>query len=252
MKMNFKFLLNLTLGASVAASAGDTFGGLGAVVAFEENAVRVAEVFPGSPAETADIEAGDAILSADGEDFSGLSFAESSARLRGTPGMPVALRVLHGGDTLDVTVRRARIEVAPLGNAGEISASAAESMAFRKAGKYRSLLSVARIADMYSGVFLAEDSAGTRQEPKEEALPRPGAALTAFSRDRIGILFAQAGAVRVQVLNAQGVPRADFRRSAVLAGENSLSWNGGALPAGNYAVVLTQNGKSFRFAVTLS
>src|SRR5574344_1117119 len=229
MKMNFKFLLNLTLGAAVAASAGDTFGGLGAVVAFEENAVRVAEVFPGSPAEIADIEAGDAILSADGEDFSGLSFAESSARLRGIPGMPVALRVLRGGDTLDVTVRRARIEVAPLGNAGEISASAAESR-----------------------VFLAEDSAGTRQEPKEEALPRPGAALTAFSRDRIGILFAQAGAVRVQVLNAQGVPRADFRRSAVLAGENSLSWNGGALPAGNYAVVLTQNGKSFRFAVTLS
>jgi hypothetical protein len=250
--MNFKFLLNFTLSAAAAASAGDTFGGLGTVIAFEENAVRVAEVFPGSPAEIADLRVGDAVLSADGDDFSGLSFAESSARLRGAPGKPVALRVLRGGDTLDVTVRRARIEVTPIGNAGEISASAAESMARRKAGKYRSLLSVARIAEVYSGVFLAKDSAGPSLEPKGGAQPQTGATLTVFSRNRIGVTFAQAGTVRIQVLNAQGVPRADFCRDAVLAGENCFSWNGGALPAGNYAVVLTQNGKRFRFAVTLS
>ena len=92
--------------------------------------------------------------------------------------------------------------------------AAAESIAFRKAGKYRSLLSVARIADMYSGC--SPKTARYASEPKEEALPRPGAALTAFSLDRIESLFGAGGRCPRSGLNAQGVPLADFRRSAVL------------------------------------
>lgn len=248
--MNIKLLTAFAL-CSSAAFAGDIFGGIGAVVAFEENAVRVTEIFPGSPAEIAGLEAGDVIVSADGENFAGLNFSESSARLRGTPGKPVDLRILRGSDTVDVSVRRASMKMSPLGEASKMSVSTAESKALGETDGNHSLLSVVRIADEFSGVFLAKDAAEIQTEFPAKAQERKEVNVSAFSRNRIEATFAQAGTVRVQILNAQGVPLANFLREEILAGENVIAWNGAKLPAGNYAVVLAQNGKNFRFAVTL-
>lgn len=77
--------------------------------------VVITDVWPGSPAEKAGIQAGDRVLRVNGVEISPRQFRSVSQRLQ--PGDPMSLVVERDGDRLDLTVvaepRPARVAVAP-------------------------------------------------------------------------------------------------------------------------------------------
>lgn len=73
----------------------------------------VASPLVGSPAYEAGVRAGDRILRIDGRSTQGLSLADAAQRMRGEPGEPVVLTVVHQGETqpVDIEIIRAVISV---------------------------------------------------------------------------------------------------------------------------------------------
>ena len=86
----------------------------------EKSNLRVIAPIEGSPAEAAGILPQDEIVEINGTPTSGLSLDESAARMRGTVGSQVALKVSRAGDSnsdasvFEVSVRRDRIEINPV------------------------------------------------------------------------------------------------------------------------------------------
>ena len=91
------------------------FGGVGIEIVLdpETKQLTVASPLVGTPAYEAGILAGDKILRIDGKSTQGLSLQDASDRLRGDPGEPVTLSILHQGEEglIDVEVVRAVIQV---------------------------------------------------------------------------------------------------------------------------------------------
>ncbi len=91
------------------------FGGIGIQVAMDDKTKRLTVLSPmvGTPAFEAGILAGDSILKIDGESTEGINTDEALQLLRGEPGEPVRLTVLHEGEQepIDVELKRAVINV---------------------------------------------------------------------------------------------------------------------------------------------
>ena len=64
-----------------------------------------------SPAHKAGIRAGDRILRINGESTQGLSLEDASTRMRGKPGAPIILTVLHAGESQPAHLEIARATV---------------------------------------------------------------------------------------------------------------------------------------------
>ena len=91
------------------------FAGVGMEVALDPrtNQLTVRSPLAGSPAYEAGVLAGDRILKIDGMSTEGMSMSEAVALLRGPPGKPVALSVLHVGEKepVEITIVREIIHV---------------------------------------------------------------------------------------------------------------------------------------------
>ena len=91
------------------------FGGVGMEVSLDRKTKQLTVISPlvDSPAYMAGIRAGDKILRIDGNSTQGLSLKDAVARMRGRPGQPITLTVLHEGDQepVEVTIERAIIHV---------------------------------------------------------------------------------------------------------------------------------------------
>ena len=86
------------------------FSGVGLSVVEVKKGLRVAQVFPGSPAEEAGIEVGDTIVSVDGKSIAGQSSAESTKQIKGPEGTQVRLGVRDAkGKTRQLTLTRAEV-----------------------------------------------------------------------------------------------------------------------------------------------
>jgi carboxyl-terminal processing protease len=87
------------------------FSGVGLSVVEVKKGLRVAQVFPGSPAEGAGIEVGDTIVSVDGDSIAGQSSAESTKQIKGPEGTRVRLGVRDPktGRTRQLTLTRAEV-----------------------------------------------------------------------------------------------------------------------------------------------
>ncbi len=87
------------------------FSGVGLSVVEVKKGLRVAQVFPGSPAEQAGIEVGDTIVSVDGKSIAGQSSAESTNQVKGPEGTQVKLGVrdAQSGKTRQLNVTRAEV-----------------------------------------------------------------------------------------------------------------------------------------------
>ncbi|HEY5941540.1 MAG TPA: S41 family peptidase [Solirubrobacterales bacterium] len=87
------------------------FSGVGLSVVEVKKGLRVAQVFPGSPAEQAGIEVGDTIVSVDGKSIAGQSSTESTNQVKGPEGTQVKLGVrdAQSGKTRQLNVTRAEV-----------------------------------------------------------------------------------------------------------------------------------------------
>lgn len=87
------------------------FSGVGLSVIEVPKGLRVAQVFPGSPAEEAGIEVGETIVSVDGKSIAGKSSAESTKLIKGPEGTEVTLGVRDGknGKARKLTMTRAEV-----------------------------------------------------------------------------------------------------------------------------------------------
>lgn len=102
-----------------AATSG-RFDGVGLSVGEVERGLRVAEVFPNSPAKRAGIEPGDLIVAVDGKSIAGLPSGVSTARIKGPQGTEVELTVVPaaGGEPRDLLLERADVRLPAV--AGEL------------------------------------------------------------------------------------------------------------------------------------
>ena len=92
----------------------NAYVGIGVTIRLENEddaGFTVASVTPGGPAEAAGLQIGDMLLAIDGANMKELGMEEARNRVRGEEGTSLTLTVQRGGETLDVTVTRATIEV---------------------------------------------------------------------------------------------------------------------------------------------
>jgi carboxyl-terminal processing protease len=89
------------------------FSGIGLSVVSVKQGLRVAKVFHGSPAEAAGIEAGDTIVTVEGESIAGLGSTEATDKIKGPEGSEVTVGVLDAKThkTSEKTLVRAEVEL---------------------------------------------------------------------------------------------------------------------------------------------
>jgi carboxyl-terminal processing protease len=112
-------LLSPTEMAAMRADLHGELVGVGVEIHFDQESgiTTVLATLPGSPAEHAGIASGDQILKVDGRTFKGADQHEVVRAMRGRPGDPVRLTVLHGAEVSDKTVRREALVFAPVSDA---------------------------------------------------------------------------------------------------------------------------------------
>jgi carboxyl-terminal processing protease len=94
-------------------STSGRFSGVGLTVSEVPRGLRVASVFPDTPAARANLREGDVITAVDGESIAGESSEISTAKIKGPPGTKVTLRIDPGGDgkPREVTLERAAVRI---------------------------------------------------------------------------------------------------------------------------------------------
>ena len=87
------------------------YKGVGLTVTEVPQGLRIADVFPDTPAEGAGLKEGDVIVAVDGKSIAGLASQVSTARIKGPAGTQVDLKVkpADGGPPREVTVERADV-----------------------------------------------------------------------------------------------------------------------------------------------
>ncbi len=96
------------------------FGGIGIRVTVDEaNRLTVASPLPGAPAQKAGVKPGDVITDVESESAEDFTIEDAVKRLRGKPGTPVKIKVLHIGESepVEITIVRDIIRVATVSGA---------------------------------------------------------------------------------------------------------------------------------------
>ncbi|MGL4394035.1 MAG: S41 family peptidase [Brevinema sp.] len=96
-----------------SSSINATFYGVGIRIEMRNNILTVVAPIQGSPAATANLQAGDKIVKIDGESTEGITSMEAVNKIRGKLGTSVKLTILRTGmlETFDVSLKRAKINV---------------------------------------------------------------------------------------------------------------------------------------------
>jgi carboxyl-terminal processing protease len=89
------------------------YGGIGALIHQKEDFVVISEPYEGSPAQKADLRAGDKVLEINGQTAKGKSYSEVSSVLKGQAGTSITIKVLRDGETqpIEKTINREIIKI---------------------------------------------------------------------------------------------------------------------------------------------
>ncbi len=89
------------------------YGGIGALIQQDSNFIEISEPYEGSPAQKSGLKAGDKILKVDGISLAGKSTSDVGKLLKGQPGTPVTLQIIHPNtqSPTDLTIIREDIKV---------------------------------------------------------------------------------------------------------------------------------------------
>src|SRR5688572_11304003 len=87
------------------------FEGVGMTVEEIERGLRVLTVYKGSPADRGGLRPGDVITHVDGRSIAGESSEESTTRIKGPAGTSVRLTVRSKGETRELKLERAEVEI---------------------------------------------------------------------------------------------------------------------------------------------
>jgi carboxyl-terminal processing protease len=89
------------------------FSGVGLIVSEVPKGLRVARVYPNTPAREAGIEVGDVITEVEGKSIAGVASRVSTSQIKGPPGTEVrlTLRPAGGGAPRELTVERANVRI---------------------------------------------------------------------------------------------------------------------------------------------
>ncbi len=93
------------------ASLDNEFSGVGTAVRGVKDGLRIATVYPGSPAKKAGLRIGDVVTRAGQKKLAGLSEEAATALIKGPEGSQVTLTIRRGKRTFDKRLTRARISV---------------------------------------------------------------------------------------------------------------------------------------------
>ena len=102
-----------TIAEILRTDASGSFEGIGAFVTLnEEDFLEIVQVFEGSPADQAGLQAGDQVVAVDGESIVGYGIYEAISLIRGPEGSQVLLTIQRDGlDPFDVGITRARLMI---------------------------------------------------------------------------------------------------------------------------------------------
>lgn len=94
-------------------STNGSYCGIGAVLSqnYETGLISVVEVFEGSPAEEAGIQAEDVLYLVDGEEIDGMDLSLIVADIKGEEGTEVKVGIRRGTEELEFTVTRRKVEI---------------------------------------------------------------------------------------------------------------------------------------------
>lgn len=262
-------LLAAAFGMAVtsAFAENETFGGIGIAIYQLRDGVKVAEVIPGTPAAETKLQAGDVIVSVDGESLAGKNIEESKELLRGIVNKPLEITFVSAGDTLSSVVRRTQLTVTDIESEkveawydkSEFNAQELETYASATVSD-KQLVAVLKngikIADKFvnasglNGIYVerADEFA-----PKAKTQPAKvgGATLKGLSRKSVGFDLKAAGTAKVSIMNADGEVVAALRLDNARPGYNTMSWDGEFVPSGRYMVTIEHNGTVSGKAVML-
>jgi len=95
------------------SSASGEFSGIGTTVSEVKQGLRIARVFEDTPAEKAELKAGDLIVAVGDEPLAGVSSTDASALIKGPPGTEVEITVEDGetGKRRDLSIERANVRI---------------------------------------------------------------------------------------------------------------------------------------------
>lgn len=92
------------------------YGGIGAIIMQRGDTVWISEPYEGKPAQKNDVRAGDRIIEVDGTNVIGMTTAEVSSLLRGTPKSVVTLKLQRDGVTKPIvrSFEREEVKISPI------------------------------------------------------------------------------------------------------------------------------------------
>lgn len=90
--------------------SGQIGGGIGAEIGLRSNKPTIIKVLSGNPAEKAGLQAGDSIVSVNGQSTSGWDANKTAEAVRGDVGTTVKLAIMRGTDTKEFTVTRQTVD----------------------------------------------------------------------------------------------------------------------------------------------
>ena len=232
------------------AIADETFNGVGIAIAPAEKGAEVVSVIPGTPAADSKLQKGDVIVSVNGNSVYSKKMNVVRDLLRGENNKPVEIVFVRNGDTLETTVRRAKLTVRNLNSEG-LKGDALESYAssIQADKKLVAIMNQGNVVDDISAVEtnnvdciyvnknVANDSIQGARTVEIEKIQ-----VKSVDRNSITFELESAGEAVVTVTNSSGVVVSSVRIPHAVKGFNRTSWDSSNAPADRYVVSVEHRG----------